>query len=58
MIDFLGQHWGSLLVIALLAMILIGIIVQFFKNKKKGKSTCGCGCAHCPSAGMCRHRAK
>ena len=40
------------LIIGMTALVL-GIIVYLVLNKKKGKTSCGCGCAGCPHAGQC-----
>lgn len=53
MIDFIVKYWGTALVIAILAVIVGLIIRSMVKNKKSGKSSCGCGCESCPSSGMC-----
>ena len=48
-----------------LATILIGlgvlaivalVIVKLIKDKKKGKHTCGGGCAGCPNSSACHKR--
>lgn len=36
----------------LLAMVTL-IVLKMFRDKKKGKSSCGGCCNGCPSAGMC-----
>lgn len=42
-------------VITLLAVLLIiaGAITVLIKDRKKGKSSCGGNCAHCPMGGSC-----
>ena len=40
-----------------LATILITLIIlSLVKNKKKGKTSCGCNCAHCAMAGSCHKK--
>ncbi|MDO5601184.1 MAG: FeoB-associated Cys-rich membrane protein [Oscillospiraceae bacterium] len=51
--SFFVQNWGSLLVAAILAAVVAGIIFKLKADKKKGTSSCGCNCGHCPSAGVC-----
>jgi hypothetical protein len=53
MISFLSENLGNLVVCLLLAAIVGLAIYILVRNKKNGKSSCGCGCANCPSAGMC-----
>ena len=57
MLNFLAQHWGSILIGAIIAIVVALVIVKMYRDHKKGKSSCGCGCSNCPSAGMC-HKCK
>ncbi|MCD8390874.1 MAG: FeoB-associated Cys-rich membrane protein [Firmicutes bacterium] len=45
--------WGTILVVFALAAVVTLIIRAMIRDKKRGKSSCGCGCANCQSAGMC-----
>ncbi len=36
-----------------LAAAVGGAIYVLVRDKKQGKSSCGCGCASCPMGGMC-----
>ena len=43
-------------IVALALVAIIGLIVwSMVKDKKKGKSSCGAGCAHCAMHGQCHH---
>lgn len=53
MMEFFAQNWGSMLVAAILAAVVILVILKLKSNRKKGKTSCGCDCGHCPSSGMC-----
>ena len=53
MLAFLAANWGNIIVMAVLALVIVLIVRNLIGNKKKGKSSCGCGCSNCPSAGMC-----
>ena len=53
MIAFFTEHWGTLLVGAILAAAVVLVLIHLYRNRKKGGSSCGCGCDHCPSA--CHH---
>lgn len=53
MLSFFAENWGTLLIGALVLLAVILIVVRLHGNRKKGKSSCGCGCDNCPSAGMC-----
>ena len=41
-----------LICVALLAVITL-IIIGMIRDKKKGKSSCGCNCAGCAMSGSC-----
>lgn len=56
MLDFLKQNWGTIAVVAVLAAIVAAIIVCRIRARKKGKSTCGCGCEQCAMSGICHSR--
>ena len=53
MLEYLTQNLGTILVAAVLAVILLAAVMKIRNDKKKGKSSCGCGCAGCPSQGIC-----
>ncbi|MEG0541925.1 MAG: FeoB-associated Cys-rich membrane protein [Angelakisella sp.] len=44
----------STIVVAAVVAAVIGLVIyKMVSDRKKGKSSCGCSCANCPSAGMC-----
>lgn len=44
---------GTIITAAVL-LAVVGLIVRsLIVNKKKGKSSCGCGCDKCPSSSIC-----
>ncbi len=49
----MSTFFGTLIVGLVLAVILAFVIYTMVRDKKRGKSSCGCNCSHCPSAGMC-----
>ena len=53
MLNFLAKNIGNIVVLVIVAVIVALIIAKMARNKKNGKSSCGCGCSGCPSAGMC-----
>ncbi len=57
MFTWIANNIWTILICAVLAVIVALVIVSLVKDKKKGKSTCGCNCAHCAMAGTC-HSAK
>ncbi len=53
MIAWITQNVGTILITLLIVLIVGGIIFSMIRNKRKGRSTCGCGCANCAMAGKC-----
>jgi len=43
----------DIIIIAVLAAAIVGIVAFLVIRKKKGISGCGCGCTSCPHAGGC-----
>lgn len=56
MLQWIGANIGNLLLCAVLAAIVILILVHLIRQKKQGKSSCGCGCANCAMRGSCHCR--
>ncbi|MDE7098187.1 MAG: FeoB-associated Cys-rich membrane protein [Ruminococcus sp.] len=44
---------GTFIVAAVLVAIIVLIIVKFIRDKKQGKTSCGCGCANCAMKDKC-----
>ena len=53
MFDWIAQNLGTLLISAVLIAIVTSIIISLIRQKKCGKSSCGCNCAHCALHGQC-----
>ena len=51
MLAWLSKNIATIIICLVLAVIVALIIFSLVKNKKKGKSSCGCNCAHCAMAG-------
>ncbi|MBQ6017631.1 MAG: FeoB-associated Cys-rich membrane protein [Clostridiales bacterium] len=58
MIDWLAANWVNILVIALVAVAIFFAARSLIKDKKAGKSSCGCNCSHCAMAGKCHSQHK
>ena len=55
MLDFITNYGGSIAVGAAVLAVIALIIVKFVKDKRAGRSSCGCGCTGCASCGCgCR----
>lgn len=53
MLAWISENIATILISAVLIAVMAAIIIGIIKNKKKGKSSCGCGCSHCPMSGIC-----
>lgn len=53
---FITDNIGNIAVIAVLAAVVALIIAGMVKNKKKGKSSCGCGCEGCALKDSCHNK--
>lgn len=56
MLNWLEVNIGTIIVCAILILIVAGVIISMIRDKKKGKSSCGCGCSGCPMSGSCHSR--
>ena len=56
MLSFLADNWGSITVLLIVAVAVVFVIAKMISDRKKGRSSCGCGCENCPSAGMCHSK--
>ena len=56
MLKFLTANLGTIVVCAVLLLIVVLIVINLINKKKKGQSTCGCGCDNCPSSGVCHKK--
>lgn len=56
--DLIRYNLPTILVGAALTVGLVGVAWRMRKDRKSGKSSCGCGCASCPSAKICHTKQK
>ena len=47
------ENLGTILVSLALVGLVAGILVRLRRDKKQGKSSCGCNCGCCPMSGSC-----
>ena len=55
MLSWITAHMGTILICAILAVMVACIIALMVRDKKKGKSSCGGNCGHCPMGGSCHN---
>lgn len=53
MLEWLIANLGTIIVGLILFLILTAIVVKMIRDKKKGRTSCGCGCANCAMRGSC-----
>lgn len=58
MFAWISANIGTIIICAVLLIIVAAIIIGLVKDKKKGKSSCGCNCARCAMAGSCHNNVK
>ncbi|MCI8590367.1 MAG: FeoB-associated Cys-rich membrane protein [Clostridiales bacterium] len=56
MLDFLLDNGGTIAVGFLLAAAVCLIVLKMRRDRKKGRTACGCGCQDCPSNHMCHKK--
>lgn len=52
------QNLGTIIACLVLIVITGAIVLHMIKNKKSGKSSCGCNCGGCPMSGTCQKEVK
>lgn len=53
MLQWISENLGTIMIAGALLVVILLISIHLIRNKKSGKSSCGCGCAHCAMAGQC-----
>ena len=47
MLHWISANLGTIVIAGVLLAVIVLISIQLIRDKKKGKSSCGCNCAHC-----------
>ena len=58
MLSWIGANIGSFLICLVLLAVVALILRSLLRQKKQGKFSCGCGCAHCAMQGACQSGAQ
>lgn len=53
MLQWISSNIGNIILCVLLLTAVVLIIRSLVRQKKQGKSSCGCNCAHCAMSGSC-----
>ncbi len=56
MFAWIAENIVTILICLVLALVVTAIIVKLIRDRRKGKSSCGCNCAHCAMAGSCHKK--
>ncbi|MCH5278628.1 MAG: FeoB-associated Cys-rich membrane protein [Christensenellaceae bacterium] len=56
MLEWLSENIGTIIVCAVLAAVLAAIIIHMVNNKRRGKTSCGCGCSNCAMSDSCHKK--
>ncbi|MBP5357911.1 MAG: FeoB-associated Cys-rich membrane protein [Treponema sp.] len=56
MMMWITANLGTILISLFLVLLVSAIIRSMIKDKKQGKSSCGCNCSHCKMCSACRNR--
>lgn len=51
--NWLMDHLATILISLALLAVAVLIVRHFVRQKKQGKSSCGCGCSACALRGSC-----
>ena len=57
MYDWLIANGATILIGSVLLGVLVAIVVSLIRKKKRGETSCGCGCSGCAMKELC-HSAK
>jgi predicted permease len=56
MLNYIAANLATILVGAVVLAIVAAVVVKLIRDKKRNKSSCGCGCSGCPNAQSCGHQ--
>lgn len=56
MLTWLIENMATIIISAVLVLVVAAILVSMVRGKKKGKSSCGGGCAGCAMSGACHSK--
>ena len=53
MLAFFTENLATILIGLILLLIVAAIVIHLVRKKKRGQSSCGCGCSSCPLSSSC-----
>lgn len=54
MLDFLKENAATIITLLIVLAVLGLAVFKMIKDKKQGKSSCGCGCEGCALSDKCK----
>ena len=54
MLSFLLDNLATIIIGLIVLLLAVLIIVKLVRDKRKGKSSCGCGCENCAMSKTCK----
>ena len=58
MVEWLAANWVNIIILAVVGGLIALAVIVMIKDKKAGKSSCGCNCANWAMAGKCHSQTK
>lgn len=56
MITWIMENMATLIISMILFIIAASVIAGMVRNKRKGRGSCGCGCAGCHAGSHCANK--
>lgn len=56
MLTWISENIATIIICAVLFATVAAVIISMVHGKKKGKTSCGCGCANCAMNGTCHSK--
>lgn len=53
MLAWIYQNLATIIITLIIVAVVAAIIISMVRNRKNGKSSCGCGCSNCPMGEYC-----
>lgn len=58
MLTWLSQNLSTIIVLLVVIVVFVLIVAKMIIDKKKGKTSCSCGCNGCPMSDSCHSKDK
>lgn len=56
MLAWITENIGTILLCLALILLVCAIVWKLVRDRKKGKTACGCGCQNCAMSGECHKK--